>query len=296
MEKKQLWIVIAGLVLVNCLTIVFFLSGSGEAGSKIFAGEQETVAKIGKETISRQEWLTEMEERYGEDTLRDLIDQKVIIQMADDYGIKVSDSAIERELNMLKAMYGSGEAGNEEKWKQEIKYNLLLEELLTKDANVTEADMKNFYEQNQTLYDVPASYHLSQIVVKTKAEAEQTVKELKQGSSFSALAMERSIDEFSAQKGGDLGFINVEDDSYLQNIEELVKGMENGEWTDPVETESGYAILMVHEKLKGKKYSFEEVKGQIRRQIALEQMDRPVSARAFWSETRVDWFYEEKEK
>jgi foldase protein PrsA len=51
---------------------------------------------------------------------------------------------------------------------------------------------------------------------------------------------------------------------------------------------------MLKQKLEGKKYSFKQVKGQIRRQIALEQMDTPVSASAFWDELKVDWFYGEQ--
>lgn len=32
----------------------------------------------------------------------------------------------------------------------------------------------------------------------------------------------------------------------------------------------------------------------IRRQIALEQMDVPVSAKPFWKETDVEWYYGEQ--
>lgn len=293
MEKKQLWYVIAGLALLNVITLVLLL-----VKPAFLEGNKESVAEIGKETISRQEWLTELEERYGEETLRDLIDQEVVKQMADDYDIKVSDKAVDRELTIYKAMYSS--AGNEpkteDKWKQQIKYSLLLEELLTKDVKVSEEDMKAYYEQNNSLFDIPASYHLSQIVVETKKEADAAVKELKEGSSFAAMAMERSIDEFSANQGGDIGFINEEDELVAPQVVEVAKSLKPEEWTGPVKVENGYAIIYLHEKLEGKKYALEEVKNQIRRQIALEQMDIPVSARAFWNDAEVSWFYGDSEK
>ena len=293
MEKKQLWYVIAGLAILNVITLVLLL-----VKPAFLEGNKESVAEIGKETISRQEWLTELEERYGEETLRDLIDQEVVKQMADDYDIKVSDKAVDRELTIYKAMYSS--AGNgpktEDKWKQQIKYSLLLEELLTKDVKVSEEDMKAYYEQNNSLFDIPASYHLSQIVVETKKEADAAVKELKEGSSFAAMAMERSIDEFSANQGGDIGFINEEDELVAPQVVEVAKSLKPEEWTVPVKVENGYAIIYLHEKLEGKKYAFEEVKNQIRRQIALEQMDIPVSARAFWNDAEVSWFYGDSEK
>jgi foldase protein PrsA len=292
-EKKQLWYVIAGLAILNVITLVLLL-----VKPAFLEGNKESVAEIGKETISRQEWLTELEERYGEETLRDLIDQKVVKQMADDYDIQVSDKAVDRELTIYKAMYSS--AGNEpkteDKWKQQIKYSLLLEELLTKDVKVSEEDMKSYYEQNNSLFDIPASYHLSQIVVETKTEADAAVKELKEGSSFAAMAMERSIDEFSANQGGDIGFINEEDELVAPEVVEVAKSLKPEEWTGPVKVENGFAIIYLHEKLEGKKYAFEEVKNQIRRQIALEQMDIPVSARAFWNEAEVSWFYGDSEE
>ncbi|WP_226086337.1 peptidyl-prolyl cis-trans isomerase [Mesobacillus sp. S13] len=288
MEKKQLWYIIAGLAILNAITLVMLL-----AKPAILEGNKESVAKIGKESISRQEWLTELEERYGQETLRDLIDQEVVKQMADQYDIKLSDQAVERELTIYKALYST--AGNEpkteDKWKEQIKYSLLLEEILTKDVKVSEEDMKSFYEQNNSLFDIPASYHLSQIVVETKEEADSAVKELKNGSSFAALAMERSLDEFSANAGGDIGFVTEEDELVSPEVIDAAKTLKSGEWTGPVKVENGYAIVYLHEKLEGKKYAYKEVENQIRRQIALEQMDIPVSARAFWNDADVSWFY-----
>ncbi|PLR91887.1 peptidyl-prolyl cis-trans isomerase [Bacillus sp. T33-2] len=298
MEKKHLWLVIAGLVALNCLTAVYFLAGPGKAVSSGLFGNGELVAEVGGQNISRQEWLMELEERYGEETLKDLIDQRVTEQMAEKYDIKVSEKAVELELAWLKTMYNSLEDGSqgEREWRQQIKHNLLLEELLTKDAAVSEEEMKQYYEQNKSMFNIPDAYHLSQIVVKTKKEADQTIKELEQGSSFAALAMERSIDEFSANKGGDLGYVTWEDDRFPPEIIEEAQTLKRKKWTDPIKLESGYAILFLHEKLNGKEYKFKEVKDQIRRQIALEQMGVPVSAQPFWAETGVDWFYGSKEE
>ncbi|MBT2679210.1 peptidyl-prolyl cis-trans isomerase [Bacillus sp. ISL-35] len=293
MEKKHLWYIIAGLAILNAITLIMLL-----AKPAILEGKKETVAEVGKASITRQQWLTELEERYGQETLRDMIDQEVVMQMADEYGIELSDKAVERELTIYKAMYSSpgNEPKSEEKWKQQIKYSLLLEELLTKDVKVSDEDMKTFYEQNKSLFDIPASYHLSQIIVETKQEAESAVKELKDGSSFAALAMERSIDEFSANEGGDIGFVTEEDELISPEVISAAKSLKSKEWTGPIKVENGYAIVYLHEKLAGKKYSFSEVKNQIRRQIALEQMDIPVSARAFWNDAEVSWFYGETSK
>lgn len=298
MKSNQLWMIIAGLFLLNCLTIAFFIN-KPEWGAKvgILSGSDEVVATVGDTTITRQQWLIEMEDKYGQSVLKDLIDQKVIEQLADKYDIKVSDEAIEHELRLIQTMYGTNgqiSGSDEEKWKKQIRYSLLLEELLTKDVIVTEKEMKDYFEENKNLFDVPSSFHLSHIVVKTEKEALDTIKELEDGSSFSVLAMERSIEEFSANQGGDIGFISEEDDRYPNKYLEVAKKMNEGEWSSPLDIENGYAIILLQKRLEGKSYTFNQVKGQIRRQIALEQMDAPVSATAFWNELNVDWFYGEK--
>ena len=295
MKNNQFWIIIAGLVLINCLTIAFFINKPEWAQKvSIFAGSNDVVANIGDTTITQQQWLNEMEERYGQVVLRDLIDQKVVEQLATKYKIKVSDEAIEHELRLLQTMYGTNgqvKGSDEGKWKEQIRYNLLLEELLTKDVIVTDKEMKVYFDENNNLFNVPTSYHLSHIIVKTKDEALETVNELEEGSSFSVLAMERSIEEFSANQGGDIGYISEDDDRYSTKYLNEAKRLKKGEWSNPIEIENGYAIVMLQNKLEGKKYSYKQVKEQIRRQIALEQMDSPVSARAFWNELKVNWFY-----
>jgi foldase protein PrsA len=291
LEKKQLWIIIAGLILINCLTVAFFLTKL-EKG----LGNNEVVATIGNEEITRQDWLKVMEDQYGKDVLKDLIDQRVIETLAKKYKIEVSDKTIDRELLLMKTMYGSttSESSNEEEWKNQIKASLLLEELLTKDVKVPEKELKSYYEENKSLFTIPTSYHVSQIVVGTLEEAEQAIKELKNGSNFSTLAMEKSIDEFSAAQGGDIGFIRAEDESVNPNYIDALEALKPGEWSKPIQIENGYAIALLHEKIEGKDYSFNEVKSDIRRLIALEQMEGHSSMDAYWDEVNVEWFYGEQ--
>ncbi|WHY67200.1 peptidyl-prolyl cis-trans isomerase [Neobacillus sp. SuZ13] len=295
MGRKQLWLVIAALILLNCLTITFFLSKANTAGSMI--GNEETVATIGKKTILRQDWLNELESRYGKDVLKEMVDQKVIEEMAEKYHINVSSQDVDREFRMLQSTINSftkQNSKNEKKWKEQIRSNLLLEELLTKDVKVSNNELESYYQKNKDLFDVPSAYHLSHIVVPTLEEADKARQELAQGSDFSALAMERSIDEFSANDGGDIGYISVGDERYPSQYIEVAKELKTGDYSMPLKVEDGYAILKLGGKVSGKKYSFDDVKEQIRRQISLEQMKSPASATTFWDDAKVEWFYGHK--
>lgn len=284
MGRKQLWILVAGLVLVNCLTVAFFLSKE-----ELFDGK-EALVTIGKEEITRQDLQKELEKRYGDDVLKDLVDREVIEKMVDKYDVHVSDKDIEREYLRVKTVYGDSRDNTSRKdLKKEIKYSLLLEELLTKDVSISDEELKEYYEQNRNLYSIPTSYHISHIVLKTKKEAKQALEELEKGSDFSSLAMEKSIDEFSANQGGDLGFVHEEDEQFPDKYFRILEKLSSGKWSEPIQIENGYSIVYLHEKIKGNDYPFKEVKDEIRRQVAIDQMEGAISADVFWNEAEVKW-------
>ncbi|PAE36795.1 peptidyl-prolyl cis-trans isomerase [Bacillus sp. 7884-1] len=292
MRRKKLWIVIAALILLNCLTIVFYFSKGNETIN------DEVVATVGKGEITRQEWLNELESRYGKDVLRDMIDQKVIKEMAAKYKIKVSEDDVEREYRILQTTYSSpseNKKTTEKKWKEHIRNSLIQEEILTRDVKVSQKEMKAYFEANKELYTIPSAYHLSHIIVKSSDEAEKAIKELSQGSSFSALAMEKSVEEFSANEGGDIGYIMEGEERYPSEYLKAAKKLKKGAWSEPIKVEQGYAIVKLEGKIEEQKYSFKDVKQQIRREIALEQMKTSASTATFWEETKVEWFYGNKD-
>ncbi|MBZ5751191.1 peptidyl-prolyl cis-trans isomerase [Metabacillus rhizolycopersici] len=295
MSGRTLWSIIFGLILINCITVGYFLSK--ERGILPVSSNGETIATIGEVTITREQWMAELESRYGKDTLKDLVNMKVVEELAEKYAITVSEDVMERELAVYKSMYNSldeEQPGNEENWEQQIRYSILLEELLTRDVLVTEKEMETFYENNKDLYSIKEAYHLSHIVVKTEKEANMLLDELAGGSSFEALALEKSLDEFTANQGGDIGFVSKDNEYVPGAYLEAVLKLGEGDWSEPIQVDEGYAIILLHKKLEGETYSYKEVKGQIRRQIALEQMEGPVSAEPLWDEIGVSWFYGKK--
>jgi foldase protein PrsA len=292
LSGRTLWSIIFGLILINCITVGYFLSK--ERGILPVSSNGETIATIGEATITREQWMAELESRYGKDTLKDLVNMKVVEELAEKYAITVSEDVMERELAVYKSMYNSldeEQPGNEESWEQQIRYSILLEELLTRDVLVTEKEMETFYENNKDLYSIKEAYHLSHIVVKTEKEANKLLDELAGGSSFEALALEKSLDEFTANQGGDIGFVSKDNEYVPVAYLEAVLKLSEGDWSEPIQVDEGYAIILLHEKLEGKTYSYKEVKGQIRRQIALEQMEGSLSAEPLWDEIDVSWFY-----
>ncbi|KEZ49654.1 peptidyl-prolyl cis-trans isomerase [Metabacillus indicus] len=296
MNRKAVWLIIFGLVIINCFTLAYFLTkdDSIAAIGPASNGSSESIASVGGKEITREQWMAELEDRFGRETLEEMINFTVVEELAEKHDISIPDEELERELTMYKSMYNAldnEQLSEDGELREQIRYSMLLEELLTKDVEIPEKELKAYYESNQDLYSIKDTYHLFHIVTKTEAEAKKVIEELEGGSSFEALAAEKSIDEFSANEGGDLGYVSSEND-YLpvQYIEEAEK-LKKDKWSKPIKSENGYSVILLKEKVNGVQYSFEEAKNQIRRQIALEQMESAVSVKPLWEEAGVTWFY-----
>lgn len=294
MKSRTIWTIILGALLVCCIAVAYTLTKS-QAGA---SSSGESIATIGGKSVTREEWLKEMEDQYGKSTLEDMINVRVVEQLAKKNKLKISKSEVDREFLLIKAVNNSfyeDEHTTEKEWKDQIRYNILLEELLTRDIDISNKELKSFYNKNKELYQFDDSYRIRHIVVKDEEEAREVLKELKGGSSFEAVAAERSTDRYTSPYGGDLGFVTEASDNIPSAYIEEAKTIKEDEWSqEPIKVSNGYAIIQLKEKLKARTFSFDEVKDQIRRQIAMDQLGDKATVKTLWKEADVSWFYGEK--
>ncbi|MGN1400774.1 MAG: peptidyl-prolyl cis-trans isomerase [Bacillus sp. (in: firmicutes)] len=260
-------------------------------------GEAE-VAVVGDVSIDRQTLRDELEERYGNIVLNAMVDEEVIDQTAEKYGISVSDKELETELTFIKTLYGAYDQQYlqyHDDWEEQIRSDILLEKLLVADVEIDEANVKKVYDSNPEKYRTPTAYHLSHIVVDTKKKANQIHKELKEGASFESLAIEQSTDSTTSALDGDIGYITKDSKRYPKAYIEKAAGLKKGAFSKPIKLDDGYALIYLHEKVKSKNFTYEEVKSMIERQLAVEEIGSAVTADYFWEEIDVEWNYDAKE-
>lgn len=295
LKSRTIWTIIVGVLLVSCIVVAYKLTKSQAAATQ----SQESIATIGNKSVTREDWLKKMEDEYGKSTLEDMINVRVVEQLAKKNKLKVSDSDIEREFLLIKAVNNSfyeDEHTTEKEWKDQIRYNILLEELLTKDIDISEKEMKSFYTKNKELYQFDDSYRIRHIVVKDQEEANRVLKDLKGGSSFEAVAAERSTDRYTSPYGGDLGFVTEAQDSIPAAYITEARTLKENEWsTEPIKVSKGYAIIQLKEKLNARTFTYDEVKDQIKRQIAMDQLGDKATVKTLWKEADVSWFYDDEE-
>ena len=132
----------------------------------------------------------------------------------------------------------------------------------------------------------------SLIIVNSKEDAERVQTELKNGSEFSVLAREHSLDTASASLGGDIGFVAEGQTTFDQAIVTEAQKLKQEEASQPFVLSDGrYAIVYVTEIVEGQSFTYKEVADHVKRQLALEQLPSTITPEAFWAEFDATWVY-----
>lgn len=302
MKKK----IIYGITTVLAISL---LTGCGAA--KLKNGE-ELVAKVDNYKISADDLYSEMKEKYAVKTLIDNIDHQLL-----DTTYKTDETetkAIENQIEEIKKTYGSNDQIFEQIIKQvynvesvdELKSMLSLDykrDLAIKDyvkeKVVTDEEVTTYYD-TKVIGDVKASHILIKSNAKdsdseetktkkeneAKKKAEEIIKKLDNGEDFAKLAKKYSDDKGTASKGGNLGYLNMDDD-FEENFVSAAAALKKGAYSkEPVKTKYGYEIILkVDEKDKKKK---DDLESTIRQTLADEKIKEDSSTTTYYKRLR-DW-------
>ncbi|NVN32253.1 peptidylprolyl isomerase, partial [Endobacter medicaginis] len=146
---------------------------------------------------------------------------------------------------------------------------------------VTDAAIQQAYDQFKANFKGEPEVHARHILVKTEAEANDIIKQLKGGADFAALAKKYSTDKGSADTGGgDLGWFKKGD--MLPEFSDAAFAMKKGETSSkPVKTQYGYHVIQVLDTRTEPAPTLDQVRDQIRaqleRQDAQQVADKTVS-------------------
>ncbi|WP_345244220.1 peptidylprolyl isomerase [Pontibacillus salipaludis] len=302
MTRKLLWGIIVVLFITNLTSLLVWVStkeqsltSSTNKLTPVVEATEEPVALVGEEKVHHGEWMATLQEQHGKDILMNMIDKQVVFNLANEYEIEVSSKLIQRELALMETMLPVMEEKEiEEKrkqWEDDVRYRYYLEDLLTKDIGISEKEINTFYEDHKDQYEFRTTYQLSHIVVPSEEVAMKIKEELDNGAKFSMLAREYTEDTFTKDKGGYLGYFSDES-QYLPSLYyDQAESLSSGSFSEPFRTHQGYVLLQLHRTLPSITFTYEEIKEQIKREIALDYVSDSLSARPLWKEVGVDWIY-----
>jgi peptidyl-prolyl cis-trans isomerase SurA len=279
---------------------------------------EEIIARVNNEIITRSEYdkarqtaaedarqecqnrctpeqlQTDIGERQKH-TLRDLVDQSLLVQRGKDMGVSVETEVIKRldsirVENKLASMEElekavAGQGMNFEDFKNGIRNSLLTQKVIGSEVgshiSIGDEEVNKYYEAHKTEFVGPEQVALREIVVSTegkkpedlpdlKKKAETALKRVQDGEDFAEIA-KRFSDGSTKAQGGFLG--QYKHGELSKELEDKVFKMKRNELTEVMETKQGYLVLQVLEHYDEGIQSLAKVKGKIMDELYSKRME-----------------------
>jgi peptidyl-prolyl cis-trans isomerase SurA len=251
--------------------------------------EAEKHVRVEKEGrfVSVNEYLTNLRLREKIDLL---IDDVLIRQQAKKFRIDVSDKEVDSIIDNIKKQYLIDDTELKQKLKEDnisyedfvagLRSNVLKGRLLTRvispEVNVTEQDLRQYYEKNKDEF-VDEEYRLQQIFVSgQRSDGQKRVTEaynlLQEGKFFEAVVKDFSDDTTSTATGGDIGYVKKVD--LIPQLRAVVSFLTPGVYSSISTTPYGFHILKLIEKKKGETMTFEMARENIHEKIVQVESEK----------------------
>ena len=222
----------------------------------ITLGEFQDAVKRNRAALPKGSSVTD--QQLQSQTLGNLVDQALMVQMAARTGIQVSDAEIKQNMGLV----SKHAEMSDKQWQTAVRDALLVEKLKQRDlyskvrvsdADITQAiDSLPEKDKKQSSGHTVTAYYPQHILItvdsKTKdADALAKIRELRtrisSGESFESVARANSQDPGSAVNGGVLGW--AVDGMMVPEFENAMKSLPKGALSEPVRSSYGYHLIRV---------------------------------------------------
>ncbi|WP_428737741.1 peptidylprolyl isomerase [Sulfurimonas sp.] len=204
----------------------------------------------------------ERQAEFRQQVLQQLIGKELIYEDAVKKGVLKSKEYKEEYVKL------------EERMKEELAIQVWQKKLLD-EIQISDKELKDYYNQNKEEFNQPESVHARHILVEKEDEAKKIIAGLK--SLSGEKLKEKFIEEAkskstgpSGPKGGDLGYFTQ--GQMVPEFNDKVFSMKEGTVTlEPVKTQFGYHVIYLEDKKSATTRKFDEVKGFIEQRLKMEK-------------------------
>lgn len=235
------------------------------------AADNPVVAKVGKDEIRRSD-LMAMKEAMAQQ-----MPQLAMLPLEAVYRPLIERAVDSKLLAQAAAKQDLAKSEEVKKRLEEARSTVLqqvyLEQLV--DAQVTDDKIQAAYDQFVKENPAEPEVHARHILLKTEEDAKAVIEELNKGADFAKVAAEKSTGP-SGPKGGDLGFFKKGD--MVPEFADAAFAMKPGEVSkEPVQTQFGWHVIKVEETRQGEAPKLEEVRDQLRQQVAGQVIEQKMA-------------------
>jgi parvulin-like peptidyl-prolyl isomerase len=237
-------------------------------------------------------------ERLRRDVLNHMIDERLIAQEATTLKLQVDRAEVDRAVDEVKRQNRITHAELEEalgaqgmtmsSYRSDLRNQILRLKVINLQVRsrvtVSDEDVRKAYEQNLRTTGTDVKVRVRQLLVAIPPDSPRAVREARRaqavalgervraGEDLAELARELSDDPSTRADGGDLGYVTR---SVLPpEVAEVVFEMKVGELRGPVYSDQGAHIVRVLDRKASEARPFEEIKGELRRQIHQQEVEK----------------------
>lgn len=136
--------------------------------------------------------------------------------------------------------------------------------------SINDEEIRARYDKEIAAQPPENEVHARHILVKTKEEADDIIKQLDGGADFEKLAGEKTEDPSGKTSGGDLGYFGA--GQMVPEFEKAAFALEPGSYTkEPVQSQFGWHVIKVEDKRAKQPPAFDDVKEQLRNVVLREK-------------------------
>lgn len=274
---------------------IFFLVlaislGSSVACNILDSSDEKVVIIVGKSKITADELkrdikyitsgmgVTEQGVKFVIDPLvSKLVDHYLILEYGRQRGITLSEKELESEIQAIMKDYPNEAVFRQmllqryldyEKWKEGLRQQVLVKKIMRKVSEnitpVTFEEIKTYFDTHRNEFTRPEMVKFTQIVTRTKDEAEDIRKRLEKGENLGDLAKKYSITP-EAKDGGEVGWVSKGE--LIESMEKAIFALPTGKLSPVTKTSYGYHIFEVQSKrpkgLKSLSEAMEEIESKL---------------------------------
>ena len=208
-------------------------------------------------------------EMYEEYVMDEMTKSLLLLDAAEKEGITVTEEEKQHSLENFKTNFQNDEeyksfmeqkGMTEEFVLQELTKEILINNYITSkidSLNPNDDELKTLFEEMKMNVQVKASH----ILVDTEEEALKVIERINKGEDFAELAKELSTDTGSGLNGGDLDYFSY--GQMVKPFSESAFALEIGEVSQPVQSDFGYHIIKLTDKIVDEDKTVESEKSNI---------------------------------
>ncbi len=153
------------------------------------------------------------------------------------------------------------------------------------DENLNDEYLQSTYDELIGNQPDTTEWNAQHILVATEDEAKDVKKRVEDGEDFTEVAKEVSTGP-SGPQGGDLGWFGP--GQMVPEFETVVKDLEKGDVSDPVQTQFGWHIIKLNDTRVAPKPSFEDVKPQLQDYASSKLIDEYITSLRDETEIQIE--------